>query len=80
MRWRRGGGAALSGALRRAVAAAVRFKFRFDLNDRYSASTAQMHRKSCTDGYFGSVIRLAQAAVLFRRLSRFAEDKLNCKI
>jgi len=71
------------GAVGRAASgrrAAVRFKFRFDLNDRYSASTAQMHRKSCTDGYFGSVIRLAQAAVLFRRLSRFAEDKLNCKI
>jgi len=40
MRWRRGGGAARSGALRQAVARPSRFKFRFDLNCRLQQMAA----------------------------------------
>ena len=40
MRWRRGGGAALSGALRRASTGPSTFKFRFDLNCRLQQMAA----------------------------------------
>ena len=35
-----------------------------------------MHGKSCTDGASGLVISLAQAAMLFRQHSRYAEREL----
>ena len=70
----RGGGGAVA-CIRRASRGAGQIRVCLS-NGWFRAARTPMHGKSCTDGASGLVISLAQAAMLFRQHSRYAEREL----